>query len=264
MTGSANIQGEWWGRRAMDWSTTQETTAMPLYRAAVARLGIGAETRVLDVGCGAGLFCQLASDRGATVEGVDASEPLVEIARRRAPAGRFFVGDMETLPVEDGSFDVVTGFNSFQYAVRPARALAEAARAVRRGGSVFVATWGDPAECEALAYVDAVGSFLPPPPPETPGPLALSDPEALRAFVREAGLAPREVADVDMPFVYADLETALRGTLSAGPAVRAIDRAGEASVRDAVAKSLAPFRLSSGAYRLENRFRYLIADGGQS
>jgi hypothetical protein len=69
---------------------------------------------------------------------------------------------------------------------------------------------------------------------------------------------------VDIPFVYADLETALRGALSAGPAARAIDRAGESPVRDAVAKSLAPFRLSSGAYRLENRFRYLIAERGQS
>jgi SAM-dependent methyltransferase len=260
MTGSANMQGEWWGRRAQDWSTTQETTALPLYEAALVRLGIGAGRRVLDVGCGAGLFCSLASGRGAAVQGLDASEPLVEIARRRTPAGRFFVGDMETLPFEDESFDVVTGFNSFQYAPRPSKALAEAARVVRRGGAVFVAAWGDPAECEALGYLQAVGSFLPPPPPGTPGPLALSDPEALTRFVRAAGLSPRELADVDMPFVYADLETALRGTLSAGPAARAIAEAGEGPVREAVAKSLAPFRLSSGGYRLENRFRYLISD----
>jgi SAM-dependent methyltransferase len=166
---------------------------------------------------------------------------------------------MESLPFPDDSFELVTGFNSFQYAARPGRALEEAARVVRPGGSVLVATWGDPAECEALGYIDVVGTVLPPAPPGAPGPLALCDPEALRAFARGAGLSPRELGDVDMPFVYADLETALRGTLSAGPAARAIDAAGEDVVRQAVARALAPFRLSSGGYRLENRFRYLIA-----
>jgi len=268
MTGSANIQGEWWGKRARDWSTTQERTAMPLYETAVTHLGIEEGRRVLDVGCGAGLFCQLVSQRGAAIEGIDASEPLVEIARRRVPAGRFFVDDMETLPFDDATLDCVTGFNSFSYADRPARALAEAARVVRRGGVVFLATWGDPADCEASAYMEAVKKFLPPSSSVAgaPGPLALSDGEALRSFVRDAGLAPREVVDVDAPFVYVDLDAALRGALSAGPAAQAIDRAGEDSVREAVAESLAPFRLSSGGYRLENTFRCLIADAtrGQS
>jgi len=258
MTGSANRVGEWWGRRAEDWSRTQEPTSMPLYEAALRALNLPKGARVLDVGCGAGLFCRLASRRGVAADGLDASGPLVEIARRRAPAGRFFVGDMEALPFEDASYDAVTGFNSFQYSDRPALALSEAARVVRPGGWVFAATWGDPEECEALACMRTLGNFLPPPPPGAPGPLALSSAETFRAFVCGAGLLPREVADVDMPFVYPDLETAVRGALSAGPAARAIDIAGEVAVRAAVARSLAPFRLSSGAYRLENRFRYLV------
>lgn len=260
MTGaSANADGDWWGRRAEDWSRFQEATAMPLYQAALARLPIGRGTRLLDVACGAGLFCELAARNGASVQGIDASAPLVEIARRRVPEGRFFVGDMGTLPFEESSFDVVTGFNAFQYAAEPPRALAEAARVVRPGGAVLVAVWGDPEDCEALSYVAAVGALLPNSAHESPGPLALSSPEALRAAACEAKLAPRDIEEVDMPFVYGDLETALRGILSAGPAARAISFSGEDRVRAAVVQALAPYRLSSGRYRLENRFRYLIA-----
>ena len=41
------------------------------------------------------------------------------------PAGDFRVGLMEELPWEDGSFDVVAGFNAFQYAIDIDLALAE-------------------------------------------------------------------------------------------------------------------------------------------
>jgi SAM-dependent methyltransferase len=261
VSGSPGAPGQWWGRRAGDWYAVQEATSMPLYLEAIERLGLRSRMRLLDVGCGAGLFCELALRNGARAEGIDAAKPLIEIARCRAPAGRFFVADMEALPFQDATFDAVTGFNSFQYVDRPARALAEAARVVRAGGAVCVATWGDPGECEALACMRTVGSFLPPPSPGTPGPLALSDPETLLRCVRQAGLSPRNLVEVDMPFVYPDLETALRGMLSSGPAVRAIEVAGENAVRDAVGRSLVPFRLCSGAYRLENRFCCLIADG---
>ncbi len=258
-SGSAKAAGEWWGRRADDWARFQEATAMPLYEAALARLPIGPGHRLLDVACGAGLFCQIAARTGASVEGIDASGPLVEIARRRTPGGRFFVNQMEDLPFEDASFDIVTGFNAFPYAEDPRRALAEAARVVPPGGSVFIAVWGDPNDCEALAYTSAVGSLMPPSDPGSPGPLSLSDPDALRATARQAGLEPGEIEEVDMPFVYPDLESAVRGVLSAGPAARAINFSGERRVRAAVVEALTPFRLSTGGYRIENRFRYLIA-----
>jgi SAM-dependent methyltransferase len=257
--GSADVQGELWSERARDWSIFQERTAMPLYDAALARLGITAGTRVLDIGCGSGMFCRLAAQRGAGVDGIDAAPALIDIARQRVPAGHFWVGEMETLPFDSNEFDVVTGFNSFQYAANPQRALAEAARVVRRDGRALIAIWGPLAQCEAQAYVAAVVSVLPPPPAGTPGPFALSDERALRAFASEGGLTPIDVVDVDMPFIYADVESALRGVLSAGPAARAIHAAGEGRVRDLVAAALAPYRLSSGGVRLENRFRYLVA-----
>lgn len=259
VAGTAGVQGELWGIRARDWAEAQEGFARPLYEAVLQSTGIGRGTRVLDVGCGAGLFCALAAERGAQVAGIDATPAFVDIARERVPQGDFQTGEMELLPYEDAAFDFVTGFNSFQFAANPVNALREARRVAKRGAAVVAATWGKPELCEAEAFLAALRPLLPPPLPGAPGPFALSADGALEALVEQAGLTPKSVADVDCPFEYPDLETLLRGFLSAGPSVKAIQVSGEARVRDDVAAAMAPFRLSSGRYRLENTFRFLVA-----
>jgi len=257
--GSAAVQGPLWSDRARDWADVQESVSRPLYEAVLWTVGVGPGTPVLDIGCGAGLFCALASGRGACVSGLDASDALVAIARRRVPSGEFQVGEMETLSHADRTFDVVTGFNSFQFASHPVTALAEARRVARPGAPVVVATWGRPEHSEAAQYLAALHPLLPPAPPGAPGPFALSADGALDAFVRAAGLTPRSVDEVECPLEYPDLATALRGLLSAGPAVRAIQTSGEERVRDTVVRTLAPYRLSSGGYRLEHSFLFMVA-----
>ncbi|MEP6592990.1 MAG: class I SAM-dependent methyltransferase, partial [Acidobacteriota bacterium] len=106
----------------------QEGTARPLFERVLERTNVGPGTRYLDVGCGAGLACHLGATRGAEVAGLDATESLLAVARQRVPTADLRVGEMEQLPFEDAAFDVVTGFNSFQYAARPIQALAEAKR----------------------------------------------------------------------------------------------------------------------------------------
>lgn len=257
--GSAQAQGALWGARARDWAEVQEPAHLPLYRAVFERLGVGPDTDLLDVGCGSGLACALARERGARVSGIDAAAPLIDIARKRVPGGEFETGEMEVIPFRDRSFSAVTGFNSFQYAARPANALAEARRLACNGAPVVMVTWGDPRDCEAAAYLSAVGRLLPPPPPGAGGPFALSDEGALGGLAREAGLRTLDVEDVDCPFIYPDRDTALRGLLSAGPVVKAIQASGEAAVRDAVSGAIEPFRRDDGTYRMENKFRYLLA-----
>src|SRR4051794_26386448 len=101
LPGSAAVQGELWGARAVDWARLQEPRQRTLYRAAFDALSLGAGTRVLDVGCGSGLALREAADRGAEVAGLDASEALVDIARRRAPGVEIVVGELEDLPFAD-------------------------------------------------------------------------------------------------------------------------------------------------------------------
>jgi SAM-dependent methyltransferase len=231
----------------------------PLYEAILRRFEIGKGTRLLDAGCGAGGFVALARARGADVAGLDATPELLAVARRRTPDADLRQGEIEELPYGDASFTLVTGFNSFQYAADPTHALSEARRVVRPGGFVVVATWAKPEDCEAAGHLAALKPLLPPPPPGAGGPFALSDEARLRDLVTKAGLAPVDVHDVPCPFVYQDEAVALRGLLSAGPAVLAIKTSGEEKVRAAILESIAPYRTAAGGYRLENKFRYVTA-----
>ena len=259
ITGSAQAQGELWGARARDWAEVQEPAQSALYGPVLDAAGVGAGTRLLDAGCGSGVAAAAARGRGAAVAGIDAALPLIELARERLPGAEFRVGELEALPYEDSAFDVVTGFNSFQYAADPVRALREARRVTGSGGTVAIVTWGRPEDCEAAAYLKALGSLLPPPPPGAPGPFALSQPGALEELVAHAGLTPHAAHEITTRWEYLDRDTALRGLLSAGPAVRAINVAGKERVSEAVADSIAPFRTASGGYAIENSWRYLVA-----
>jgi SAM-dependent methyltransferase len=258
LSGEAN--GRIWGARAADWADIQEPQCGQAYHAVFDKAVVGSETRLLDAGCGAGLALRYAADLGAKVAGMDASESLLEIARKRLPGVRFEHGDLEVLPFDDESFDVVTGFNSFQYATDPVAALLEARRVTRAGGKVFVMTWGEPGSMEATVLVAALKALLPPPPPYAGGPFALSEPGKLEEMAARAGLSPREVFDVDSPWTYPDLATAQRGLGSSGVAFKAAETSGQAALDAAHAAALAPFAQPDGSYRIGATFRILMAE----
>ena len=262
-SGSAAIQEHLWSPRADDWAEHQEGQMRSAFEAALDAVGVASGTRLLDAGCGAGLVLRLAADRGADVSGLDATEALLAHARRRVPGAPIVQGELESLPHPDEAFDVVTGFNSFQYATRPAVAVREATRVTRPGGRVLVLVWGPPETCEAGPYLAALGSLMPPPPPGAPGPYALSGEQALEALLAGAGLDPVTIADVPAPWIYPDDATAVRGLLSSGPAVKAIEHSGEAAARDAVLAAIDPYRTADGGYRLENTFRFAIGTRGR-
>jgi SAM-dependent methyltransferase len=259
-SGTGARQSDLWGARPREWAEVQEIQVRPLYDAVFDAVEVDQYTRMLDVGCGAGLAAQLASERGARVAGFDATEPLLDVARERVPDADFRSGDMEELPFDDHVFSLVTGFNSFQFAGDPARALREAARVAEPESPIAVGVWGREDQCEVAVVLKASAQLGPPPPPgRTPGPFALSEPGALEGFVEQAGLTASAPVDVETVWRYPDLDTALRGFTSAGPATAAIRESGEERLREALAAGLEPFRDGSGGYRLTNVFRYLIA-----
>lgn len=257
--GTAQVQGDLWGAQARDWAANQEGMQGPIYDAVFDALGVTTGTKLLDVGCGAGLAALLAAQRGAAITGLDASAPIIDIARERVPGGDFRVGEIEDLPFADATFDVVTGFNSFQYAADPVAALREATRVVTPGGRIAMAVWGRREDCEHAVTLAAIGACLPPPPPGAAGPFALSERGRVEGLMRQAGLTPRHDGEVDCPFDYADDDSAWRALRSSGPAERAVRHAGTERVKEAVLASLQPFKTDSGGYRQENKFRYVIA-----
>lgn len=257
--GTAQVQGELWGAQVQNCANVQEKVSLPIYKIVFDRTNVGSGTRLLDVGCGAGLAAQLAAKFGAHVTGIDASALSIAVARERVPNGDFRVGELQELPYEDATFDVVTGFNAFQYAENPVVALQEARRVVKTGGQVAMVTWGRAEDCEHAVTLAAVMALLPPPPPGAEGPFALSVPGRMEALLEQAGLTPVGSGDIDVPMEYPDAETAWRGMSSSGPLVRAIRYAGEAAVKQAIFESLEPYKTANGGYRQQNTFRYAIA-----
>ena len=256
---TGEINSRLWGARATDWADIQEGQCRAVYVAVFDHLDIGPGISYLDAGCGAGMAAQIATERGASVSGLDATESLVSIAKTRVQGGDFQVGDLESLPFPDDTFDVVTGFNAFQYAGNAGAALAEAKRVAKAGARITIMTWGLPDGMEAASILAALKPLLPPPPPGAPGPFALSEDATLHAFATAAGLEPTEMFDVESPWRYPDLATALRGLKSSGVSVKAIGNSSEEAVDSAHTDALAAFRQSDGSYTIGASFRCLIA-----
>lgn len=259
--GSAEMQGALWGASARAWSELNEPHCTPLYEHVLDAVCAGPGVELFDAGCGAGLAMQIAAKRGAVVTGLDASAPLLAIARERNAAADIRQGDLETLPFADDRFDAATAFNSIQYASDPVAALRELRRVVKPGAPVAVLTWGPPERCETAVILAALGGLMPPPPPGAApaGPFALAQPGQLEALVASAGLQPIQSGDAAMAFDFADLDTAVAAQLTSGPARRAIQHSGEAAARDALVDAYAKSRQADGRYRQANIFRFVVA-----
>jgi SAM-dependent methyltransferase len=257
--GTAELQGRLWSLHAGDWAELHEQHMTPAYVAALDALGVGAGTRLLDVGCGAGRALRLATDRGADVSGLDAAPALLDYARRRVRGATIVQGELEALPFEDASFDAVTGFNSFQYAADPVAALREARRVTAPGGRILALVWSPAEMCELAPHLQSLGRLMPPPPPGAPGPFALCGRDALDDFFAAAGLEVAEVADVPCVYAYPDTATAVRALSSAGPVVRIAEHAGADAVRADIERFLAGHVRPDGGYAIRNPFRYALS-----
>jgi SAM-dependent methyltransferase len=232
---------------------------LPTYEAAFERTGLEPGWLVLDVGCGAGSFLQLVADRDGETHGIDASETLIAIARERLPQADLRVGEMEQLPWEDDTFDLVTGFNSFFFANDMVAALREAGRVAKPGAPVVIQVWGAHERCDLEAMKQVARPFLPPRPPDAPPDPDLSQPGLLHELATSAGLSPKEEFDTSWAFEYPDDVTLGRALVAvAGLAVLAGPER-EEELKAAIIDGLAPYRRPDGGYRLSNEYHYLIA-----
>ena len=175
---------------------------------------------MLDVGCGVGAFLRLVADRGAEPFGLDASEALIDLARRRVPEADLRVGDMEALPYDADTFDLVTGFTSFFFANDMVAALREAGRVAKSGVPIVIQVWGAHENCSLEAMKEIARPFFPPRPPDAAPDPDLSQPGALEALAIAAGLEPETVFDTSWAYNYPDQETLGRALVApAGVAI---------------------------------------------
>lgn len=104
--------------------------------------------RVLDVGCGTGIVARRVAallGSGATVVGLDASAPMLGVARaaagREGVAVEWLEGRAEALPFADASFDLLLCQFALMFFADPAAALAGMRRVVAAHGRVVASVW---------------------------------------------------------------------------------------------------------------------------
>jgi SAM-dependent methyltransferase len=256
--GSATRWGPLWGARPIDWALSEDQQ-LPTYEEALARLDLKPGQRVLDIGCGVGAFLQLVAERGATPVGIDAAEGLIEVARARVPDADLRVGEMEALPWQEDTFDLVTGFNSFFFANDIGAALREAGRVAKPGAPVVIQVWGPHERNDLEAMKRVVRPFMPARPADAPQEPDYSEPGVLEELATEAGLVPTTAFDAAWAYEFPDDATLARALLAPAGIAVLVGPEREQEVKDAIVSGLAQHRRSGGGYRLENTFHYLIA-----
>jgi len=106
--------------------------------------GIGRrDLAIIDLGCGAGWFCTDLKAFGPTT-GVDISDQVLERARERMPDVRFIAGDITTLDLGAGAFDVVVTLEVLSHVADQPAFMAGVARILKPGGVLIMATQNRP------------------------------------------------------------------------------------------------------------------------
>jgi SAM-dependent methyltransferase len=225
---------EGWGRLAVEFATLSEPTNCREYVTMHHRLSVGEGDRLLDMACGSGLALELARLRGAACSGIDASPRLVAVARDRSPEADVRVGDMNALPWDDGSFDVVTSFRGI-WGTTP-HALVEAHRVLVPGGRIGLTVWGH-IKASPGAWALAPFSLAAEPKVQNQAAMvALGRPGAGETVLAEVGFTNIERIDVPFVFEFADPEIYARALATTGPAFEAIQTVGEAAFRASAAE----------------------------
>jgi SAM-dependent methyltransferase len=137
----AKLKATWMAGDYDRFSRYMEQDARVFYE----RLDVPAGCQFLDVACGSGQLALLAARDGFNVTGVDIAPNLIQRAQARADAedlnARFVEGDAESLPFEDGSFDVVVSLFGAMFAPRPELVARELLRVCSPGGTIAMGNW---------------------------------------------------------------------------------------------------------------------------
>ena len=249
-------QAEYWNVRGEQWVIHQAALDARLGLVngqLLARAAPRAGERVVDIGCGTGAATLLlAKEVGweGSVLGVDISEPMLALARRRsAEQGhdhvRFLRTDAQTHPFEAATHDLLLSRFGVMFFSEPVAAFANLRAALRPGGRLTFVCWAPLADNPWFALPLAVGvRWLGPPdpqPPRAPGPLALAETGYVEEILSGAGFAAIRIETVMTPMPgAATAEAEAEFACQVGPLTRLLQtREPEAATRQAIVLEVA-------------------------
>ncbi|TMM54572.1 class I SAM-dependent methyltransferase [Sulfitobacter sabulilitoris] len=258
-------QAEFWSSASgLSWVThaaEMDATFRPVLDGLLQRAAIARHDRVLDLGCGAGASTRAVAERvgpAGFVLGADISPPLVQRAAERLaglPQARVICADAAVHPFTDDFDHVVSRFGSMFFA-DPVAGFVNLAAALRPGGRMTLATWGEIAANPWFTLpARAAKAVLGAPPksdPDAPGPFSLRDPAQIASVLRQAGLGQiaTEVTDLHLT-VPGDLRDAAELCTRIGPAAGTLrhfggDETARLAIRDGIIEAFAGFRTATG------------------
>jgi len=215
-----------------------------------ARVGTG--QRALDVGCGTGALTFILADRvgsNGSIVGLDPSDDMLSVARRKRPDIQWHRGRAEALPFPDAAFDSVVSQFGLMFFDNRVAALREMMRVLRPGGRLAVAV------CDSLDHSPGYSVFAellhrlfgPETAQAFRAPFSCGDRDLLRAWCADAGIEDAAVTRRDgavrFPSIEAMVSTerACAWTLGGLLDTNQFDR-----LRLAAEESLAPFEDEEG------------------
>ena len=216
---------------------------------------------VVDIGCGTGsTTLALGSAVGAdgSVLGLDISEPLIDVARRKSPPPQvtFRVGDAATNQFELSSTDLLFSRFGVMFFGDPVAAFGNLRRALKPAGRLVFVCWRPVLENDwVLVPMKAAVPHLPPverPGPEDPGPFAFGDPARVTRILTEAGFTPPAFTPLDRQlWSGATIDDAVENMTKFGPLFRVFvdaSHAQTAKAKEAIAAALKPYVGAEGVH----------------
>ena len=104
---------------------------------------IDPNSKILDVGCGGGLFSNPLSELGHVVTGLDISKESLEIAKKYDSSNRvrYIEADARAIPLPDNSYDVIISMDFLEHVTEVQEVIGEISRLLKPGGLFFFHTF---------------------------------------------------------------------------------------------------------------------------
>ncbi len=175
-------------------------------------LGVPANSRWLDVGCGTGALVQtiLESAAPSVVNGIDRSDGYVAFARHQIRDERvqFIAGEAQALPVETGLYDAVVSGLALNFIPQPQQAVAEMARAAKSEGVVAAYVWDYAGKMQLMRHFWNAATALDPASHDLDEGwrFPICRPGPLRELFANAGLKDVQVRPIDISTYFRDFD----------------------------------------------------------
>jgi SAM-dependent methyltransferase len=234
---------------------------------------VGVKGEVLDVGCGTGaLTFAIAKSRAVSkIVAMDLSEGFLAYARSKTddPRISFELGDAQSLPCPDASFDCCLALLVVSFIPDAPKAAREMRRVTRPGGMVATAMWDNTGGNDLNQSLwEAAIPLDPKAPQDKDRPGSYGTAEALSSLWASAGLINIEVKNIVFPCGFSSIDDFwLPLTEGQGPAGAYLDRLSDdhrAALRERLRQNLfgnrpdGPFTLRAKAWAVKGQFRSMV------